>query len=83
MAIMEHRTSFALDEATIQRLKKLAGIWQVSQAEVVRRALEKADMESTAESDATVRRLIAYHTVGGISTDAVDAWLNELSGRSS
>jgi hypothetical protein len=30
-----------------------------------------------------VRRLIAYHTVGGISTGVVDAWLGELSGRSS
>jgi len=81
MAIMEHRTSFSLDEATILRLKKLAGIWHVSQAEVVRRALEKADTESTADSGVTVRQLISYQTLGGISASSVDVWLNELSGR--
>lgn len=40
---MSHRTTFALDEATALRLKRLAARWRVSQAEVVRRSLEQAE----------------------------------------
>ncbi len=46
MATMTHRTTFALDKATALRLKRLAARWQVSQAEVVRRSLEKAEQEA-------------------------------------
>jgi len=45
MATMTHRTTFALDEPTAQRLKRLALRWNVSQAEVVRRSVEKAEQE--------------------------------------
>jgi predicted transcriptional regulator len=40
---MIHRTTFALDETTANRLKRLAARWNVSQAEVVRRSVEKAE----------------------------------------
>lgn len=40
---MTHRTTFALDEATAQRLKRLATRWNVSQAEVVRRSVDLAE----------------------------------------
>lgn len=43
MAIMTHRTTFALDAETVRRLKRLAARWQVSQAEVVRRAVAEAE----------------------------------------
>lgn len=43
MAIMTHRTTFALDDATAQRLKRLAARWNVSQAEVVRRSVDLAE----------------------------------------
>lgn len=43
MPTMTHRTTFALDAKTAQRLKRLAARWQVSQAEVVRRSVEKAE----------------------------------------
>jgi predicted transcriptional regulator len=43
MAVMTNRTTFALDAETIRRLKRLAARWQVSQAEVVRRAVAQAD----------------------------------------
>jgi predicted transcriptional regulator len=46
MATMTHRTTFALDEVTALRLKRLADRWQVSQAEVVRRSLEKAEQQA-------------------------------------
>ena len=44
---MTHRTTFALDEATAQRLKRLATRWRVSQAEVVRRSVDLAEREMT------------------------------------
>ena len=43
MAIMTYRTTFALDEQSITRLKRLSSQWQVSQAEVVRRSLQQAE----------------------------------------
>lgn len=79
MAIMEHRTSFALDEITMLRLRKLAGLWQVSQAEVVRRAIEKAEVEAKAETDAALKRLRSYHARGGLDTGKASAYLDEVA----
>lgn len=79
MAVMEHRTSFALDEATILRLRKLAGAWQVSQAEVVRRAIEKAEADAKAETDAALKRLRSYHAQGGLDTGKASAYLDEVA----
>ena len=45
MAVMTNRTTFALDTETIRRLKRLATRWQVSQAEVVRRAVAQAEAQ--------------------------------------
>lgn len=47
MSTMTHRTTFALDETTAHRLKRLAARWKVSQAEVVRRSVEKAEQADT------------------------------------
>lgn len=62
MATMIHRTTFALDESTASRLKRLAARWQVSQAEVVRRCLEKTENAEVSLPDieqriATARKL--------------------------
>jgi len=48
MATMTHRTTFALDEATMARIKNLAALWNVSQAEVVRRAVSIAQAPTPA-----------------------------------
>ncbi len=45
MAAMKYRTTFALDDKTIRRLKLLALRWRVSQAEVVRRAVAQAEAQ--------------------------------------
>jgi hypothetical protein len=50
MAIMTHRTTFALDGATMTRIKNLAALWKVSQAEVVRRAVAIAQSPAPASS---------------------------------
>jgi len=43
MQTMGYRTTFAFDGGTMRRLKNQAARWQVSQAEVVRRALSLAE----------------------------------------
>ena len=50
MPTMIHRTTFALDEATAQSLKRLAARWDVSQAEVVRRSVAQAENLNPAET---------------------------------
>lgn len=57
MQTMTHRTTFALDEATAQRLKRLAARWEVSQAEVVRRSVEQAERQLGACPSEIERRL--------------------------
>ena len=50
MATMTHRTTFTLDEATMARIKNLAALRKVSQAEVVRRAVSIAQSPAPATS---------------------------------
>jgi len=79
MALMEHRTSFALDDMTIQRIKNLARAWQVSQAEAVRRAVERADTELSKRASEHLARLYDYHARGGLDSGKAEAWLSEVA----
>lgn len=77
MPTMTHRTTFALDDTTAQRLKKLATLWQVSQAEVVRRSVERAEndlvsataIEQRIEGARRLRERLRKRNVD------VDAWI--------
>lgn len=75
---MTHRTSFALDAGTVQRLKRLASRWSVSQAEVVRRSVEHADKQSEPRKPDPVAMLRAYHAKGGLSPARADKWIAEI-----
>jgi len=77
MSSTSHRTSFALDELTIRRLRRLAKVWSVSQAEVVRRAIELA--ESNEESPDPLARLRAYHDSGGMDAQKASAWIEDVA----
>ena len=44
------RTSMALDRGTLLALKELAKLWQVSQAEVMRRAVRRAKEDADREA---------------------------------
>lgn len=78
MAQMKYRTTFALDSEAIRRLKTLASYWRVSQAEVVRRALEKAEEEIKREAADPYELLISYHSDGALTREAADAYLSEV-----
>lgn len=72
MTLMTHRTTFALDEQSALRLKRLSSRWQVSQAEVVRRSLEQAEkslMQSEANPVDLLKQLHA-NDAGLVAEDA-------------
>lgn len=75
---MTHRTSFALDKTTAKRLKRLAAFWRVSQAEVVRRAVEQAEAAALAvkpDPVAMLRDLHASHQ--GLDASSGMAYLRD------
>jgi predicted transcriptional regulator len=77
MSNTSHRTSFALDELTMRRLRRLAKVWSVSLAEVVRRAVEQAERDEGTRNP--LDRLRAYHDLGGLDAEKANAWLEEVA----
>lgn len=75
---MTHRTSFALDERTAQRIKRLATRWNVSQAEVVRRSVERAEEAGQSPKPDPLELLKAYHAKGGLDQTRADQWIKEI-----
>jgi len=74
MPAMTHRTTFALDDATAQRLKRLATRWNVSQAEVVRRSVDLAERHADRpdpdiEERINIARRLRESLKGRISSD--------------
>lgn len=80
MAIMTHRTTFALDEETAQRLRRLSKGWNVSQAEVVRRALREAENLPEPNASSPAERFYVFHKGGGgMVREEADTYLAEVS----
>ena len=76
---MNCRTAFSFDRNTIRRLKNLAARWQVSQAEVVRRAVAQAENQPAMEKSDPVAMLKALHATGqGLSRETADAYLSQV-----
>lgn len=79
MATMTHRTTFALDKATAGRIRRLAARWQVSQAEVVRRAVQQAEGQGTPIRPDPVAMLRELHASGGgLERHKAEAYLAEV-----
>ena len=78
MQTMHYRTTFSFDGDTMRRLKNLAAKWQVSQAEVVRRALSQAESQPSPEKTDPVEALKAYHARGGLNRKTAEAYLCEV-----
>jgi hypothetical protein len=76
---MVYRTSFALDKVTAKRLKRLAALWKVSQAEVVRRAVAQAEAAASPAKPDPVTLLRELHATGqGLDIARADAYLSEV-----
>ena len=79
MPMMTHRTTFALDEVTAQRLKRLAACWDVSQAEVVRRSVAQAENLNRAETPDPAAMLRAlFASGGGLDLEKGNAYIAEI-----
>jgi hypothetical protein len=59
----------------MRRLKKLALRWQVSQAEVVRRALTQAECLPDTQPRDVLARLKSYHASSTLDASAANAYL--------
>ena len=79
MQIAKHRTSFALDEDTIDRLRRLARRWRVSQAEVVRRAVRIAEDHANDQAHSVAERLDAYRAARRLNAAEADRYLDQVS----
>lgn len=73
-----HRTSFALDEKTVDNLKQLSRRWNVSQAEVVRRAVSLAAETADKEGESVLDRLKKYQEERRLNRGDAEAFLDEL-----
>ena len=79
MATMTERTTFALDRESCRRLKALAARWRVSQSEVVRRALARAEQMADSAADDPAAALKALHAAGrGLVREKAEAYLAEV-----
>lgn len=79
MATMTYRTTFALDEQSIQRLKYLSSYWQVSQAEVIRRSLEQAEQSLRQTKVDPVGLLKELHADGaGLPAEDAALYMTEV-----
>ena len=76
MAIMTHRTTFSLDELTVQRIRKLAGQWNVSQAEVIRRVVASAELLVAPDPVGMLRTL--HESGAGLVSEAADHYLRDV-----
>ncbi len=79
MAKMNNRATFALDDETVSRLKKLSLLWHVSQAEVVRKAVKIADRQIEEKRKEKLSNLYLYQEKKGLDPEAADAYLLEAS----
>ncbi len=79
MATMTHRTTFALDQETADRLKRLSVEWKVSQAEVVRRSVEMAATSSGSKNSDPIGALRQLHeSGGGLVREVAEQYLAEV-----
>lgn len=67
-----------LDNESAARLKKLAESWHVSEAEVVRRSLERAEQDVPAKADPIAMLKALHEKGGGIDPVAAEKYLAEV-----
>lgn len=75
MATMTHRTTYALDEPTVTRIRALAVQWGVSQAEVIRRVVALAETPPKPDPVALLDALFAAG--GGVTNEVAQDYLAE------
>jgi predicted transcriptional regulator len=79
MKIMTHRTTFALDETTVKRLKKLSAKCHMSQSEIIRRSVEAMEAEMKTALRNPLELLAEYHDQGGLDSYKAEQFLLEAA----
>lgn len=77
MASTVIRTTYALDEETVDRLNKLAREWNVSKSEALRRAIRVADTTSVT-TDERLKALDELQASIGLTTRQAQAWVRQV-----
>ena len=67
-----------LDAESAARLRKLAESWQVTEAEVVRRSLERAENDSPQKKDPVAMLRELHKNGGGLDPVAAEKYLAEV-----
>ena len=76
---MTHRTTFALDEDTIRKLRILSARWKVSLAEAVRRAVAQAEAQAQDQKPNPVEMLRELHNSGqSLDPEKAEAYLAQV-----
>ncbi len=75
---MTYRTTFALDQETAGRLRRLSVAWQVSQAEVVRRALAMAETSGLRGKDAASLLRKLHESGEGLVRESAEDYLSAV-----
>ena len=76
---MTHRTTFALDRTTADRIDRLATRWKVSKAEVVRRAVANADQKDVPTAEAYLQALRTMQAEGrGLVREKAETYIAEV-----
>lgn len=70
MARMSIRATYALDEQTDQSIKRLAKLWRVSQAEVIRRSVQTVEEQS--RDTLTPAEVVARYASGPLPRSKTD-----------
>jgi len=78
MKTMTYRTTFALDQETAGRLRRLSAAWQVSQAEAVRRALAMAETGGPSDQDAASLLRQLHQSGKGLAREAAQDYLSTV-----
>ncbi len=78
MKSMTYRTTFALDEEAAMRLRRLSAAWEVSQAEVVRRALAMAEAGGPRSEDAASLLSRLHGNGEGLARESATQYLSDV-----
>ena len=79
MAKMTIRSTFALDQETVDALDRLAGKWEMSKSEVLRRIVDAA--ARVEEVDAAADALLALEEIQerlALTEEQADTWIREI-----
>jgi predicted transcriptional regulator len=78
MAAMSVRTTFALDVATEKSIQRLAKLWNLSKAEVVRRSVAQAESTAAEQARPSPLEALKWLQSNGKLTEAeAQAWSSE------